>query len=42
MPDEFGEPNGENHSSMQNLSRSFRFPDPCWRFFSSAQPTHFL
>jgi len=27
-----------DHSSIQNLSRSFRFTDPCWFFFSSVQP----
>jgi len=29
-----------DHSSIQTLSRSFRFPDPCWCFFSSVQTTH--
>ncbi len=31
-----------DHSFIQNLSRSFRFPAPCWCFFSSVHLTHFL
>ncbi len=31
-----------DHSFIQNLSRSFRYPAPCWCFFSSVQFTHFL
>ncbi len=31
-----------DHSFIQNHSRPFRFPAPCWCFFSSVHPTHFL
>ncbi len=31
-----------DHSFIQNHSRSFWFTAPCWCFFSSVQPTHFL
>ncbi len=31
-----------DHSFIQNLSRSFRFPAPCWCFFSSVHRIHFL
>ncbi len=31
-----------DHSLIQNHSRPFRFPAPCWCFFSSVPPTHFL
>ncbi len=30
------------HSFIQNHSRPFRFPAPCWCFFSSVHLTHFL
>ncbi len=31
-----------DHSFIQNHSRPFRFPAPCWCFVSSIHPTHFL
>ncbi len=31
-----------DHSFIQNHSRSFRFPAPCWCFFSSVHLAHFL
>ncbi len=31
-----------DHSFIQNHFRSFRFPAPCWCFFSSVHLTHFL
>ncbi len=31
-----------DHSFIQNHSRPFRFPAPCWCFFSSVHFTHFL
>ncbi len=37
MPDEV-----RDHSFIQNHSRPFRFPAPCWCFFSSVHLTHFL
>ncbi len=44
MPDEVREhlTRDPRHSFIQNLSRSFRFPAPCWWCFSSVHPTHFL
>jgi len=31
-----------DNSSIKNLSWLFRFPDPCWHFFSSVELSHFL